>query len=159
MAAEPQPIVISDAEVELDGKSLKCLTNHIELSPDVSIETATTMCGAVDIPGAVKWQFIATFYQSFDEGGTDEVLQEIVEGGVPVEFRIVPRASRPVSATNPEYSGMAQPQPYAYINADAGSLSTVDITWSVIGTPERSTGAAANGGNGNGTHDETEVAA
>jgi hypothetical protein len=141
--AEALPIVISDALVELGGHDMKCLTNHIELTPDVTIETATTMCGVADYPGAVKWQFIATFYQSFDEDGTDAVLYELVQAGDPVEFRIVPKGGAAVSATNPEYSGMVIPQPYSYINADAGALSTVDITWTVQGEPERSTTGAA----------------
>ena len=121
---EPLPLILTDAGLTISGKDLACVTNHLELSPDVTITTLDTFCGSTDYPGVVKWSLIATLYQSFDADATEDVLSEAVAGGVPVPFTIVPYKSQPVSATNPEWSGELIPQPYAPINGDAGDASS-----------------------------------
>lgn len=133
--AEPLPFVARNCEVEIDGVSLKCLTNHLEVSPDVSQETATTFCGVQNFAGATQWQLILTLYTSFDDGGSFELLLRIARAGEPVPFVIIPNADAPVSATNPEISGEVIPQAFPIISADAGTLSTIDITWSIVGEP------------------------
>ena len=42
-----------------------------------------------------------------------------------------------MSATNPEWTGEAIPQPWSPINGDAGDASTVELEWSVVGEPEK----------------------
>ena len=144
--AIPTPLILDDAGLKIgDGatpsealRELACVTNHLELSPDVAVTTLDTMCGSVDYPGNVKWSLVATLYQSFDPDATEEVLSEAVASGGPVGFEIVGRKGDPVSATNPMWSGEAIPQPYAPINGDAGEASTVELEWSVMGEPTKS---------------------
>jgi hypothetical protein len=140
----PRPLILDNADLLIgDGAtpevfaSLACTLNHIELNPDVSQTTLTTMCGEVDYPGIVKWSLVATLYQSFDPAATEEVLSAAVDGGVPVGFQIMGRRDEPVSATNPAWIGQVIPQPYSPINGDAGDASTVELEWSVVGDPEK----------------------
>lgn len=138
--AIPRPLILDNADLLIGTppQSLACTLNHIELNPDVSETTLTTMCGEVDYPGIVKWSLVATLYQSFDPDATEEVLSAAVEGGVPVAFLIVPRRDEAVSATNPSWGGTVIPQPYSPINGDAGDASTVELEWSVVGAPVKS---------------------
>jgi len=142
---EPLPLILDNASLMIAPGpdpavpiELACLTNHIELSPDVSVTTLETMCGARDYPGTVKWSLIATLYQSFDPAATEEVLSGAVDGGVPVAFEVKGRRDQPVSATNPKWTGQVIPQPYAPISGDAGDASTVELEWSVVGAPTKS---------------------
>ena len=72
MPTEPAPLILDNAGLKIgDGgdpsevlTELACVLNHIELTPDVSVTTLTTMCGEKDYPGVVKWSLIATLYQS-----------------------------------------------------------------------------------------------
>lgn len=141
----PVPLILDDAgiKISMDGTDvglteLGCVANHVELSPDVTITTLDTMCGSVDYPGAVKWSLILTLYQSFEAAATEEVLSAAVALGTPTPFSIIGYKSQPVSATNPEWSGMVIPQPYSPINGDAGDASTVELEWSVDGAPTKS---------------------
>jgi hypothetical protein len=137
----PRPLILDNADLQLGtpGQSLACVLNHIELNPDTSEVTLTTMCGEMDYPGVVKWSLVATLYQSFDPDATEEVLSAAVDGGVPIAFLIQPRSSEPISATNPGWIGEVIPQAYSPINGDAGDASTVELEWSVVGAPEKIT--------------------
>jgi len=142
---EPLPLILDNASLMISPgpapavlTELACLTNHIELSPDVTITTLDTMCGSRDYPGSVKWALIATLYQSFDPLATEEVLSAAVESGVAVPFSVRGYRDQPVSETNPEWSGEVIPQPYAPINGDAGDASTVELEWSLTGPPVKS---------------------
>ena len=144
--AEPMPLILDNAGLKIskDGTTaglteLACLTNHVEISPDVAITTLDTFCGSRDYPGNIKWSLIATLYQSFDPDATEEVLSAAVDGGVPVPFEVIGRRDDPVSVTNPSWSGEVIPQPYSPINGDAGDASTVDLEWSIVGEPVKNT--------------------
>jgi hypothetical protein len=142
---EPAPLILDNAGLQLgDGATptevlteLACVLNHIELTPDVSTTTVTTMCGERDYPGVVKWSLVATLYQSFDPDATEDVLSAAVASGVPVTFEIVGYRDQPVSDTNPMWTGQVIPQPYAPINGDAGDVSTIELEWSVVGVPAK----------------------
>ena len=162
---DPMPLILDNASLKIsdDGTvtgltELACLTNHLELSPEVSVTTLDTFCGSKDYPGNVKWSLIATLYQSFDPDATEEVLSAAVEGDVPVDFQLVGYRDKPVSATNPMWTGELIPQPYAPINGDAGDASTVELEWSLTGPPEKlivpPTGLLVEGGH-SATPDET----
>lgn len=144
-APEPNPLILNNASLKLgtDLTELACVANHIEISPDVSITTLDTMCGSRDYPGVVKWALVATLYQSFDPDATEEVLSAAVDGGVPVPFEVQGYRDQPVSLTNPAWSGMVIPQPYSPINGDAGDASEVDLEWSIVGEPTKSTTPSA----------------
>lgn len=142
--AEPAPLILDNAGLKIgDGATtevlteLACLANHIELSPDVSITTLTTMCGERDYPGVVKWSLVATLYQSFDPDATEEVLSTALATGKPVGFEVIGYRDQAVSATNPKWKGQVIPQPYSPINGDAGDASTIELEWSVVGTPTK----------------------
>ena len=147
--AEPAPLILDNAGLKIgDGATtevlteLACLLNHIEISPDVSITTLTTMCGERDYPGVVKWSLIATLYQSFDPDATEDVLSAALDAGTPVGFEVVGYRDQPVSATNPRWVGEVIPQPYAPINGDAGDASTIELEWSIVGQPTKETTGA-----------------
>ena len=109
----------------------------MELAPDTAVTTLDTMCGSVDYPGVTKWAFVLTLYQSYDAGATDEILTAAVEAGVAVGFKILPRKSDPISATNPIYTGKVMPQPFPPVNGDAGEASTIELEWSVTEGPTK----------------------
>jgi hypothetical protein len=136
--AQPKPLILDNAELKIGAVSLACSLNHIELNPDVSTVTLTTMCGEVDYPGVIKWALVATFYQSFDAGSVEETLSDAVDGGVPVAFVLTAYRDVAVSATNPSWTGEVIPQPYSPISGDAGGESTVEIEWSLVGPPVKS---------------------
>jgi hypothetical protein len=137
------PVMMTDAYVQLGEANLRCLCEHIELTPENSPITVTTFCGVQDYPGPVKWHFTATFLQSFDPGATDDTLAAALAAyelaGTPVSYRVRPYASRPISPTNPSFEGTCIPQPYTLFGGDAGSPSNVDIDWIMTGAPYRVT--------------------
>lgn len=135
--AIPRPLILDNADLQINSKTLACVLNHIELNPDVGVITLTTMCGEVDYPGTVKWSLVATLYQSFDANATESVLSAAVDAGVPVDFVLKARKDDPVSATNPSWSGQLIPQPYSPINGDAGGESTIDLEWSLVAAPTK----------------------
>jgi len=140
--AIPRILVLDDASIKISSddtaanlEELACVANHIELSPDVSTTTIDTMCGSVDYPGVVKWALVATLYQSFDAGATEEVLSAAIASDGPVAFEVVGYKSQPISPTNPAWSGLVIPQPYSPINGDAGDASEIDLEWALVGAP------------------------
>jgi SAP domain len=142
--AIPNPLILNDASLKistddtvLNLKELACSANHIELSPDTSVTTLDTMCGSVDYPGTTKWSLVATLYQSFDVGATEEVLSAAVASGAPVAWEVVGYKTPPISATNPAWAGLVQPAPYAPINGDAGDASTVELEWAITQGPTK----------------------
>ena len=138
-AGEPTPLILTNASLMIDDKELACVASHVELSPDVSVTTLDTFCGSKDYPGVVKWSLVATLYQSFDVGFTEETLDAVWTAyqadGSTAPFRVCGYRDQPVSATNPEWTGEAIPQPWSPINGDAGDASTVDLEWSIVGEP------------------------
>ena len=48
---EPLPLILTDASLTISDSELACVTNHLELSPDVTITTLDTFCGSTDYPG------------------------------------------------------------------------------------------------------------
>jgi len=139
---EPLPLILTNASLKINDQELACVTNHLELSPDVSITTLDTFCGSKDYPGTVKWSLVATLYQSFDPAATEEVLSQAyaayLADGTLSTFSIAGYRDRAQGTTdNPTWSGEVIPQPYSPINGDAGDASTVDLEWSVSGDPTR----------------------
>lgn len=135
--AEPQPVILDNASLVLNGTEMACLLSHIEITPDVSTTEVKTMCGAKDYPGTVKWALNATLYQSFDAAGTHEVLQSCINATGPVPFVVRPfRDGTEPSEANPEFWGDVIPQPYTLLSGDAGEASSVELEWSIDGSPK-----------------------
>jgi hypothetical protein len=140
----PTHVILDNASLQLGAdsatlKELACYTNHLELSPDVSVTTLDTMCGSVDYPGAVKWSLIATLYQSWDADGTEAVLEPLVTAGDACAFLVSADKDQPISAQNPGWTGEVIPQPYSPLNGDAGDGSEVSLEWSLTGPPTKIT--------------------
>ena len=139
---EPMPLILTNASIEIGGTELACVANHIELSPDTSVTTLDTMCGSRDYPGTVKWSLVATFYQSFDTGATEDTLSAAIAAykadGTPVAYKIAGYRDRPIGPDNPSWSGEAIPREYPPINGDAGAASSIDIEWSCTAEPTKS---------------------
>jgi hypothetical protein len=127
-------LMLDDVKVEIDGTELECYTNHVELAPDVTVETATTMCGVQDYPGAVKWLLRLTLYQSYEDDGPYQVLRDALATRAPVPFKIRPTGAA-IGPNNPSFEGEVRPQPFDLINGDAGTLSTLDIEWTLTAPP------------------------
>ena len=144
------PVMMTDTYVEIGGANLKCLAEEVSITAENSPITVTTFCGVQDYPGPVKWHFVAKLVQAFDPGATDATLNAALvayqSGGTPCPFKVRPYASRVVSATNPQFSGLMIPQPYTIFGGAAGAQSEVDIDWILTGPPTRSTaGVTATG--------------
>jgi hypothetical protein len=144
------PVMMTDTYVEVGGANLKCLAEEVSLEAENKPIEVTTFCGVTDYPGPVKYHFKAKFVQSFDPGATDATLSAALanyqSSSTPVPFKVRPYASRPVSATNPQYSGFAIPQPYTVFGGAAGAASEVDIDWIMTGVwTKTTTGVAATG--------------
>ena len=130
-----KPFTLTGAYVELNEVDFTCLTNHLAIKPDVTKETAKSICGSVDYVGQVKWLFGLTLYQSFEDAtATYQVLQAAVDGGVAVPFKVRPYPG-PAGPGNPEFSGMVNPEPFDIFDSDAGALVTTDIEWTMLEEP------------------------
>jgi len=129
---------ISTDDTTANLKELACLTGHLEIAPDTTVTTVDTMCGSTDYAGSTRWTLTVTLYQSFDTDATEEVLSAAVAFGKPVAWEAVGYRNQPVSATNPAWSGLADPRPYPPLNGDAGAVSEIQLTWGIIGTPTKS---------------------
>jgi hypothetical protein len=148
-----QPVMMTDAYVELGGVNLKCLTLEISLAADPNPIELTTMCGRREFPGAEKYHFVAKFAQSFDPGGTHEVLSKALADyratGAKLEYKVRPMQGRgPAAPDNPEFSGQLTPQAYTVFGGTAGAASEVDIDWTADGPPIEDTGTPPTNGNG-----------
>jgi hypothetical protein len=141
------PLILNDAYFEMNGVNLRCLVQHLEVSPEVKQVTVTSFCAETDYPGAIKWHLRVTFYQSFDTGATYDTLAAAYNGYVasatPVEFKARPYSSRVPAANNPIISGFAIPQPFDIMNGDAGAASQIQIDWNLTAAPAVDHGAVA----------------
>jgi len=141
------PLILNDAYFELGGVNLRCLVQHLEVSPENKPVTVTSFCAETDYPGVTKWHLRVTFYQSFDVGATYATLNAALAAynasGTPVNFKARPYSSRVAAANNPIISGMAIPQPFDIITGDAGAASQVQIDWNLTAAPNVDTGAVA----------------
>lgn len=133
-----EPLMMDSVLVEINGEPIECLANDVEVAADVPKVPATTFCARKDYPGQTMWHLVAKFYQSFDAGGTDEILTAAREAGKtgPVPYKIRPK-SGPISATNPSFEGFLIPTAYSLLKGAAGALSEVDIDWSMTAEPTR----------------------
>jgi hypothetical protein len=141
----PLPLILDDASLKISTDDtaanlaeLACVTTHIELAPSTTVTTVDTMCGSTDYAGVTKWTLTVTLVQSFDTGATEEILSGAIAHGGPVAFEVMGYRTKPVSATNPAWSGLVDPQPYPPINGDAGAASEMQLAWGVVGTPVKS---------------------
>jgi hypothetical protein len=143
------PLILTNASIKIGGTELACAASHVELAPDTSITTLDTFCGAKDYPGTVKWSLIATLYQSFDTGSTEDTLSAAVAAykldGSPVTYEVAGYRDRPVGPDNPSWSGEVIPKDYAPINGDAGAASQIDLEWSCTAEPTKNTTVVPDG--------------
>jgi hypothetical protein len=141
------PVMMTDAYVELGGANLMCLCEEISLTADPNPITITTFCGITEYPGPVKWHMVAKFLQSFDTGATDDTLTNALaayeSAGTPVDFKVRPYASRPIGPNNPSFEGTLIPQAYTVFGGAAGAQSEVDIDWTMTAPPTRNTTGTA----------------
>jgi hypothetical protein len=142
-----QPLILNDAYFELTGVNLRCLVQHLEVSPEVKAVTVTSFCAETDYPGAIKWHLRATFYQSFDVGAVYDTLNAAYlayqASGTPANFKARPYSSKVAAANNPIISGYAIPQPFDLLTGDAGAASQVQIDWNLTQWPTVDKGVVA----------------
>jgi hypothetical protein len=139
------PLILTDASLKIGTDDtidtlveLGCVASHVEIAPDTTVTTVDTMCGSTDYAGVTKWTLTCTLVQSFDTAATEETLEAALAHGGPVSWEVMGYRSQPVSATNPSWSGLANPRPHAPVNGDAGAVSEITIEWGIIGTPLKS---------------------
>lgn len=141
------PLVLNDAYFELGGVNLRCLVQHLEVTPENKPVTVTSFCAETDYPGVTKWHLKVTFYQSFDAGATYQTLAAALAAyqasSTPVNFKARPYSSRTASSANPIISGLAIPQPFDIIGGDAGAASQVQIDWNLTAVPTVDNGSVA----------------
>src|SRR5215472_5045257 len=133
------PLIMTDCYFELGGTNLRCLVQHLEVSPENKPVTVTSFCAETDYPGVTKWHLRVTFYQSFDTGATFSVLNaaynSYVASGATTNFKARAYSSRVAAANNPIISGQVIPQPFDYMNGDAGAASQIQIDWNLTAFP------------------------
>ena len=130
-----KPFTLTGAYVELCGTDFTCLTSHLAIKPDVTKETAKSICGSVDYVGQVKWLFGLTLYQSFEDAtATYQVLDAAVKAGVAVPFVVRPYPG-PAGPGNPEFTGEVNPEPFDIFDSDAGALVETTIEWTCLEEP------------------------
>ncbi|MBO0880550.1 MAG: hypothetical protein J2P17_09435 [Mycobacterium sp.] len=134
---EPQPYIMVNPFIELNGEEVHCLASHLELAPDINIVETTTFCGVQEFPGSEKWYFRLTMYQSFDDDGADQILQGCLAVGGPVAYRVAPYRERAIGANNPIFSGEVVPRKYPIISGDAGEASEIELEWTMTAEPDR----------------------
>jgi hypothetical protein len=141
------PLILNDAYFEMMGVNLRCLVQHLEVSPENKVVTVTTFCSETDYPGVTKWHLRVTFYQSFDVGAVYDTLnaayQAYQASGSPVPFKARPYSSRVAAVNNPIISGFAIPQPFDILTGDAGAASQVQIDWNLTAPPSVDHGSVA----------------
>jgi hypothetical protein len=139
------PLILNDAYFEIGGVNLRCLVQHLEVSPENKLVTVTSFCAETDYPGVTKWHLRVTFYQSFDVGAVFATLNAALTAynasGTPVNFKARPYSSRVAAVNNPIISGLAIPQPFELIGGDAGAASQVQIDWNLTAPPTVDNGA------------------
>lgn len=149
-----QPVMMTTTYVELGGSNLRCLCLSVSLEADNKVIEQTSMCDVQEYQGSVKYHLVLKMAQSFDPGGTNDVLQAALDNyaasGAPMPYKVRPYYNRPVSPSNPEYTGFVRPLPYNAFGGDAGTASEVDLDWTCTdvwtinkGTPVAATGATA----------------
>jgi hypothetical protein len=135
----PAPVILTDASLKINGTEMQCVLTHIELAPTTNVTTINTMCGSREYPGTVRWVLTATLVQSFDVGATEETLSGAVDAyqsaGTLATYEVMGYAARPISATNPTWTGNVIPQDYPPLNGDAGNASEIQIAWSCDAPP------------------------
>jgi hypothetical protein len=152
LAADPpdfsgQSVMMTSTYIELGGVNLRCLGLSMSLEADGKPIEQTSFCAVQEYPGPVKFHMVAKFAQSFDPGGTFQVLEAGLTAyqtsGTPLAFKVRPYYQRPVSSSNPEFAGFLIPQEYNVFGGDAGTASEVDIDWTMPTKWSVNTGAVA----------------
>jgi hypothetical protein len=142
-----QSVMMTSTYIEIGGVNLRCLGLSMSLEADVKTIEQTSFCNVQEYPGPTKFHMVAKFAQSFDPGGTFQVLEAglaaYLASGTPLEFKVRPYYQRPVSATNPEFAGFLVPMEYNVFGGDAGTASEVDIDWTLTAKWTVNTGAVA----------------
>ena len=140
IVTQGKPFVLDDkAFLSINNVELNCVANKITLKPDTTIVTSTTICGAVDHPGATKWTLQVILYQSFEPNGTYDTLSAAKLAGVPVPYVLRFHDGMP-AAGNPEFAGELIPQAFDIVDSEAGALVEVDFTWGCTGEPTEDIG-------------------
>lgn len=142
---EGKPFIFGeDAIVTIGGVQLNCISNKITLKPDVATVTSTTLCGAVDYPGAEKWTFGGTLYQSFEDNGAYDVLSLArLNAPTPVPYT-VQFHSGAKGPNNPEFAGEAVPRAFTIVDSEAGALVEIEFEWGCTGPPTEDFGSGPN---------------
>jgi hypothetical protein len=141
------PLILNDCYFDIGSpaQNLRCLVKHLEIVPENKLVTITTFCSEVDYVGVVKWHLRVTFAQSFDASAVYQTLNaaytNYVASGAQCPFNARPFSSKVASATNPNISGLAVPQPFELLIGDAGASSEVKIDWNLLSPPAVNTGA------------------
>ena len=139
-----QPLILRNAKVTIDGQTLDCLCHHAGFNRnEEGGSTLTTFCGSQKIPGIENWELDVQFYQTWDAGGTDEILSAAAaksQAGTPVTYELVPTQGA-VTDTNPSYSGECFITYNPWPGTDAGNPIDLQETWSCTGAPTKGTGA------------------
>lgn len=127
------PLIIDGAYVEINGVNLSCFCEEVALTPEVTDVSVTTLCGIIDYPGPAKWHFTAKLAQTFASGSVDATLTAAVEAweatSATCPYRVIPKGSATVSATNPQFSGHMVPHPFQRFGGTAGTVCEIDIDW------------------------------
>jgi hypothetical protein len=122
--------VILDASVLVDGFDL---SDHVQkvtvsLKKDVIDVTGIGDDSHRSVVGLETATFAVTFFQDFDAGNVDAVLEPLYAAGDAFPVDVAP-TSAPASADNPSYSGMFILPEYTPLSGGIGDASMIDVTF------------------------------
>jgi hypothetical protein len=112
----------------------ECNANEVDASPEQDSTDTETFCGIFTSYKPEKWTVTITALQSFGTDGLWNLLRPMANTLQP--FTILPDATQPVSDSNPEMSGTAYVQGFAFLAAPVGEASEFDLVLAVQGVPD-----------------------
>lgn len=112
----------------------ECGANEVEAIPEQDSVDTETFCGTFTSYKPEKWTVTITALQSYGAAGLWTLLRPLANTVAP--FTVLPDASQPVSASNPEMRGNAYLPGFAFLSAPVGEASEFDLVLAVQGIPE-----------------------
>jgi len=132
----PQPTVLTDAYIAVNGTALSAWANQVALT-DTSDQVEVTGFGTAGyrsyIKGLATAQVAVTFFQDFQNNGIDQTLQPLYASGGTFALEVRP-TSAAASVTNPKYTMTARLYEWSPINGAVGAADTISVTFANAGT-------------------------
>jgi hypothetical protein len=128
--------VINNPVVQIGEPStaVQCDLTRAELTNEMDMKDAGTLCGPAQLPGRVTWTLELEGHQSFDTDSLWMFLWDNQRQQVP--FTLVPKEGA-VSATNPAFTGTITCVPGS-VGGTADEIAVYSVSLPLVGDPVKS---------------------